>query len=114
VKKRSEFFDHVREVIRTNHFSYSTEKTHISWIYRFIVFHGRRHPNEMGRKAIRAYLTHLAVERKVSASTQNQALNALVFLYKRVLISALMRLMFVEAKETTIGKLSSQDCYFHN
>ena len=83
--KRSKFLDHVREVIRTNHFSYSTEKTYVSWIYRFITFHDKRHPNEMGGKEIADFLTNLAVERKDSASTQNQALNALVFLYKKVL-----------------------------
>ncbi len=85
VKKRSVFLNHVREVIRTNHFSDSTEKTYVSWIYRFIIFHNKRHPEEMGGKEIEAFLTHLAVERRVSASTQNQALNALVFLYKKVL-----------------------------
>ncbi len=83
--KRSKFLDHVREVIRTNHFSYSTEKTYISWIYRFIIFHNKRHPEQMGGKEIAEFLSYLAVERKVSASTQNQALNALVFLYKKVL-----------------------------
>ena len=83
--KGSKFLDHVREVIRTNHFSYSTEKTYIGWIYRFIIFHNKRHPEEMGGKEIAEFLTYLAVERKVSASTQNQALNALVFLHKKVL-----------------------------
>jgi hypothetical protein len=77
--KGSPFLDHVREVIRINHFSYSTEKTYISWMYRFIIFHNKRHPKEMGGKEIADFLTNLAVERKVSASTQNQALNALVF-----------------------------------
>jgi integron integrase len=85
VMKRSVFLDHVRKIIRTNQLSYSTEKIYVSWIYRFIVFHDKRHPDEMGGKEIGAFLTHLAVERKVSASTQNQALNALVFLYKKVL-----------------------------
>ena len=83
--KGSKFLDYVREVIRTNHFSYSTEKTYIGWIYRFIIFHNKRHPEEMGGKEIAEFLTYLAVERKVSASTQNQALNALVFLHKKVL-----------------------------
>ncbi len=83
--KGSKFLDHVREVIRTNHFSYSTEKTYIGWIYRFIISHNKRHPEEMGGKKIAEFLTYLAVERKVSASTQNQALNALVFLHKKVL-----------------------------
>jgi integron integrase len=81
----SKFMDRVRDVIRTNHFSYSTEKIYLTWIYRFILFHDKRHPDEMGGEEIAEFLTHLAVDRKVSASTQNQALNALVFLYKRVL-----------------------------
>jgi len=83
--KRSAFLDHVRKVIRTHQFSYSTEKTYVSWIYRFIVFHHKRHPREMDGREVADFLTYLAVERKVSASTQNQALNALVFLYKKVL-----------------------------
>jgi len=99
--KRSKFLDHVREVIRTNHFSYSTEKTYISWIYRFIIFHNKRHPVEMGGTEIADFLTNLAVERKVSASTQNQALNALVFLYRKVLKIPLDNFDF---KHTRIGK----------
>ena len=83
--KGSKFLDLVREVIRTNHFTYSTEKTYINWIYRFIIFHNKRHPEEMGVNEIAEFLTYLAVDRKVSASTQNQALNALVFLYKKVM-----------------------------
>ncbi len=75
--KQSAFLDQVREVIRTNQFSYSTEKTYGNWIYRFIVFHPKRHPGEMGVKEVADFLTYLAVYRKVSASTQNQALNAL-------------------------------------
>ena len=78
--KSSKFLDHVREVIRTNHFSHSTEKTYINWIYRFIIFHNKRHPEEMGGNEIAEFLTYLAVDRKVSSATQNQALNALVFL----------------------------------
>ena len=82
--KGSKFLDHVREVIRTNHFNYSTEKTNIGWIYRFNTFHNKRHPEEMGGNEIVEFLTYLAVERKVSASTQNQALNVLVSLHKKV------------------------------
>jgi integron integrase len=99
--KRSAFMDRVREVIRTNHFSYSTEKTYISWIYRFIVYHHKRHPEKIGGKEIADFLTSLAVERKVSASTQNQALNALAFLYKKVLKIPLGDFEFAHAK---IGK----------
>lgn len=83
--KHSPLLDQVSRVIRTHQLSYRTEKNYIHWIYRFIIFHNRRHPREMGGKEIADYLTHLAVNRKVSASTQNQALNALAFLYKKVL-----------------------------
>jgi len=99
--KRSALLDHVREVIRCNHFSYSTEKTYVSWIYRYIVFHNKRHPKEMGGEEIADFLTYLAVERKVSASTQNQALNAMVFLYKKVLKISLDNFDFQRAR---IGK----------
>ena len=77
--------DSTREVLRVHHYSISTERSYIQWIKRFIYFNHKRHPKEMGVDEITAYLTHLAVDRKVSASTQNQALNALLFLYKRVL-----------------------------
>jgi len=83
--KHSRFLDQVREIIRSSQFSYSTEKTYISWIYRYIIYHRKKHPGEMGGKEIAQFLTYLAVERKISASTQNQALNALAFLYKSVL-----------------------------
>ncbi len=96
--KRSAFLDHVREVIRTHHFSYSTEKTYVSWIYRFIVFHDRRHPNELGAKEIAELSYQPCSGKKVSASTQNQALNALVFLYKKVLKMPLDNLDFKYAQ----------------
>jgi integrase len=95
------FLDQVREVIRTNQFTYSTEKTYISWIYRFIVFHDKKHPGEMGEKEVADFLTYLAVQKRVSASTQNQALNALVFLYKKVLNIPLRDFNFRPAR---IGK----------
>ena len=70
---------------RLKHYSIRTEKSYISWIRRYILFHGKRHPEGMGRREIEAFLTHLAVNRRVSASTQNQAFNALLFLYREVL-----------------------------
>jgi integron integrase len=88
-------------VIRTNHFSYSTEKTYVNWIYRFIIFHDKKHPEAMGGNEIAEFLTYLAVDRKVTASTQNQALNALVFLYKKVLK---IRLDVFDFKHARIGK----------
>jgi len=99
--KSSKFLDQIREVIRTNHFSDSTEKTYINWIYRFIIFHDKKHPEEMAGKEIADFLTYLAVDRKVSSSTQNQALNALVFLYKKALKIPLEAFDFKPAR---IGK----------
>ncbi len=77
--------DQIRERMRTRHLSYRTEQTYLGWILRFIRFHGIRHPQDMGTAEVEAFLTHLAVDRNVSASTQNQALNALLFLYREVL-----------------------------
>ena len=75
----------IRQVIRTRHYAQGTEKTYVSWIKRFIHFHGKRHPHEMGVSEIEAFLTYLAVKAHVSASTQNQAFCAIVFLYRKVL-----------------------------
>ncbi|GMQ82887.1 MAG: hypothetical protein BMS9Abin05_2353 [Rhodothermia bacterium] len=75
----------VRAACRRRNFAVSTEKTYLEWIKRFIRFQKLRHPADLGAEEIREFLTHLATHRKVSASTQNQALNALVFLYKHVL-----------------------------
>jgi hypothetical protein len=77
--------DHVRASIRLRHYSQRTERAYIGWIRRFILFHGRRHPSQMGEKEISQFLTHLATRGGVSASTQNQALSALLFLYRAVL-----------------------------
>ena len=77
--------DRVREEIRIRHYAYKTEKTYIHWIVRYVRFHHMRHPSEMGAAEITRFLTHLAVGRHVAESTQNQALNAIVFLYKKVL-----------------------------
>lgn len=83
--KQSRFLDEVRIEIRRRQLSHSTEKSYVGWIYRYIIYHDKKHPMEMGSREIGIFLTYLAAERKVSASTQNQALNALVFLYKKVL-----------------------------
>lgn len=77
--------DRVRDAIRARHYSLRTEEAYIGWIRRFVVFHNKRHPQEMGAPEINAFLTHLAVSQKVSASTQNQALAGILFLYRRVL-----------------------------
>ncbi|MEO7909602.1 MAG: integron integrase [Roseiflexaceae bacterium] len=77
--------DQVRAVIRSKHYSRRTEETYIDWITRYIRFHRTRHPRELGSADITAFLTDLAVEREVAASTQNQARSALLFLYREVL-----------------------------
>ena len=77
--------DRVRQAIGTRHYSRRTEKAYVHWIKRFIFFHGKRHPAEMGAVEVSAFLSSLAVRSKVAASTQNQALSALLFLYREVL-----------------------------
>ncbi len=77
--------DQVRDKLRVKHYSIRTEKTYVEWIKRYIFFHGKRHPQEMGPHEVEAFLTHLAVAGKVAASTQNQAKSALLFLYREVL-----------------------------
>lgn len=77
--------DQVRDLIRLKHYSLHTEEAYTDWIKRFILFHGKRHPQEMGSPEIEAFLTHLAVQQRVAAATQNQALCALLFLYREVL-----------------------------
>jgi integron integrase len=84
-KQRSPFLQQVRSAIRVRHYSFRTEQTYVDWIVRFIRFHRCRHPETMAEDEVTAFLTHLAVEQRVAASTQNQALNALNFLYKAVL-----------------------------
>jgi len=77
--------DQVRHVIRKKHYSIRTERAYTNWIRKFILFNGKKHPKDMGEREISQYISYLAVKRNVSASTQNQALNAVVFLYKHVL-----------------------------
>ena len=81
--------DQVRHSLRAKHYAYSTEKTYLHWIKRFILFHHKRHPKEMNSPEIEQFLTYLAVEQHVAASTQNQALAALLFLYQQVLRQSL-------------------------
>jgi site-specific recombinase XerD len=77
--------DQVRDALRVRHYSLRTEASYLQWIKCFILFHGKRHPRDMGEPEITAFLTHLAVAKNVAASTQNQALAAILFLYKEVL-----------------------------
>src|SRR5438552_3767576 len=77
--------DRLRWILRAKHYSIRTEQAYVDWTRRFILFHNKRHPDEMGEKEISDFLSHLAVEKNVSASTQNQAFSALLFLYQQVL-----------------------------
>ena len=77
--------DRMRAEIRLRHYSIRTEEAYADWARRYILFHGKRHPQDLGAEAVRDFLSHLASERKVSASTQNQAKSALLFLYREVL-----------------------------
>ncbi|WP_306607755.1 phage integrase N-terminal SAM-like domain-containing protein [Azonexus sp.] len=76
--------DQVRDKIRVKHYSIRTETQYVQWVRRFILFHDKRHPREMGAAEVEAFLTHLAVKGNVAAATQNQALSALLFLYREV------------------------------
>ncbi len=86
---KPKLLDQVRAIARLKHLSLKTEQAYVNYIRRFILFHEKRHPAEMGADEVRQFLTHLAVERQVAASTQNVALNALLFLYRDVLEIAL-------------------------
>ena len=111
--------DQVREVMRVKHYSIRTERAYIGWIKKFILFHGKRHPKEMGEPEVEAFLTWLATECKVAKSTQNQAFNALIFLYREVLQAPLecrinavrpgkkQRLPVVLSKEETLRLLNA-------
>jgi integron integrase len=82
---KPKLLDQVRDVIRRKHYSIRTEQAYIDWIKRFIIYHGKRHPGEMAEEEVAEFLTHLARDLNVAVSTQNQALSALLFLYKEVL-----------------------------
>lgn len=83
--RQPKLLERVRTAIRTRHMSRRTEEAYVAWIRRYILFHGKRHPETLGAAEVTAFLSSLAEQRRVSASTQNQALSALLFLYKRVL-----------------------------
>ena len=85
MSNQPKLLDQVKNSLRQRNYSYRTEKTYIGWIKRFILFHNKRHPKEMGEKEIGEYLTYLAVEKKVAPTTQNPALNSIIYLYKYIL-----------------------------
>ena len=84
-KSELKLLDRLRQALRSRHYSRRTEKTYVAWVKRFIYYHNVKHPAEMAEPEINMFLTHLAVEKHVSASTQNQALSALLFLYRHVI-----------------------------
>ncbi len=98
-EKPRKLLDQVRDVLRLKHYALRTEEAYVDWIRRFILFHHKRHPREMGAAEITAFLTHLAVVDNVAASTQNQALAALLFLYREVLQQDLGPVEPVHAKK---------------
>src|SRR5882672_6189476 len=85
MESQPRLLDQMREVLRLKRLSYRMEEAYISWVRRFILFHDKRHPKDMGAAEIRAFLSYLATHEHVAASTQNSALNALLFLYRSVL-----------------------------
>ncbi|MCG2787614.1 MAG: integron integrase [Anaerolineae bacterium] len=84
-QKSKKLLEQVSDALRAKHYSYRTEQAYVDWIRRYILFHKKRHPNEMGENEISAFIVYLATERKVATSTQNQALSAILFLYRVVL-----------------------------
>jgi integron integrase len=84
-RPKPKLLDQARDALRVGHYSRRTEVAYLDWMRRYIVFHGKRHPAEMGEAEVTDFLTHLAVERQLSAATQNQALGAILFLYRHVL-----------------------------
>jgi site-specific recombinase XerD len=95
-KKR--LLDQVCDQLRLKNYAYRTEKSYLYWIKKYILFHNKRHPKEMGTSEVQSFLTHLALEEHISASTQNQALSALLFLYRHVLDLELGSIDSVRAK----------------
>ena len=96
--KSPRLLDRLRTKCRLLHHSIRTEEAYVGWVTKFILFHGKRHPNEMGRVEIEAYLNHLATVRQVAASTQNQAFSAILFLYQQVLDMELPMIDALRAK----------------
>ncbi len=90
--------DQMRDALRAKHYSYRTEETYLDWVRRYIFFHQKRHPEEMDAPEIQAFLTHLATQRNVAASTQNQALSAILFLYREVLHKEIEPVLLSSAK----------------
>jgi len=99
--QKKKLLDQVRDKIRFKHYSIKTEQSYVGWIKRYIIFHKKRHPKDMAKLEIEQFLTHLAVDKKVSPTTQNQAFSAILFLYRDVLL--------VNMKEWNIQALRAQE-----
>ncbi len=107
---KPKLLDQVRRKCRVLHYSFRTEKSYVDWIRQFILFHDKRHPLQMGQLEVEAFLSNLAVQRHVAASTQNQALAAILFLYQKVLDRDLPLIDAVRAKRPTrLPTVLSQD-----
>jgi len=98
-KPPKKLLDQVKEKLRLKHYSIRTEDAYVSWIRRFILYHNKKHPKDMDEREVEAFLSHLAIDLKVASSTQNQALNALLFLYRYVLGKDLKAINAVRAKK---------------
>jgi site-specific recombinase XerD len=107
--KEKKLLDQYRDVINLKHYSPRTGDTYILWTKEYILFHNKRHPKEMGAPEINQFLTHLATEKKISASTQNQALSAILFLYRHVLHIELDEATYLNFAPSA-QKLSRQLC----
>jgi integron integrase len=90
--------DQLSDALRMSHYSYRTEQAYVDWVRRYILFHKKRHPQDLGAQEIRDFLTHLATDRNVAASTQNQALSAILFLYREVLHKELEPVLLTSAR----------------
>ncbi len=105
--EKSPFLQEVINQVRVRHYSRRTEETYLHWIKRYIYFHKKRHPQEMGEREVAQFLTELAVRGNVAAATQNIALNALVFMYRHVLDRPLQEIHGVVHAKNHSGYLSS-------
>ena len=101
-QKPKKLLDQVRDAVRLKHYAYRTEQTYVDWVRRYILFHNKTHPKDMGENEVQEFLTYLASGREVSASTQNQALSTLIFLYRHVLHKELdLPTRLITAKRST-------------
>lgn len=109
--KPPKLLDQARYIIRRKHYSLRTEETYINWMKRYIFFHDKKHPKDMGVAEIEKFLTHLAVREKVSAATQNQAFNAILFLYREVLGISMegQNISAIRAKKRLTSRLFCQE-----